>query len=93
MIVLATSICKSCGHKDPKVQDILCNRCGKSMKVFISSDHKHTNFPGLHAKVEGCYGSQHDGLLLKFDLCESCLKEIMTGFAIKAEQEEISSWE
>lgn len=88
MKVLATNVCKQCGNKDQKVQDVLCNKCGKSMKVFVSANHKHFNFPGLHAVVEGCYGGQHDGLVLKFDLCEKCLKELMSGFSIKAEQEE-----
>ena len=88
MIVFATNVCRSCKHKDQKVQDILCNKCGKSMKVFISANHKHFNFPGLHAKVEGCYGGQCDELVLKFDLCESCLKELMVGFVVKADQEE-----
>lgn len=61
------------------VEDILCNRCGKSCK------NQAGDFDGLiEAEVCGGYYSEkfEDGLRISFSICETCLVDIISNFKI-----------
>ena len=64
------------------VEDIICNKCGESLRV------DEYNFCGLEdAKVIGCYGSKHIGDLVEYEfhLCEKCVMELIESFKIPAD--------
>lgn len=80
-----------------EVDDILCNKCGASLKVFMDRDHTMFNYVGLcEVEVSGAYCSQHiqDEELYRFSLCEKCCKELIDSFVIPAEYEDMlySNW-
>jgi len=55
---------------------ITCNRCGKTEEgehVEYSSDIQQQRF-------DFGYGSTMDGTEMKFDLCDNCVKEIISEF-------------
>jgi len=62
-----------------EVDDILCNKCGKSLKG-------ECDFEGLiEAEAVGGYGSiLGDMCKYKFSLCENCLKELFENFKYSA---------
>ena len=66
--------------------DIICNKCGNSLKR-----HHFGNpiFPGLISlSISGYFGSDwpNDLETIKFDLCSSCVKELIESFKIPAEK-------
>lgn len=59
-----------------EVEDILCNKCGASLKCELNTN-------GLvEAEVRGGYDSPHltDGEIYEFSLCEKCLVELFENF-------------
>ena len=80
--------CEHCGVGDEFLTDILCNKCGKTCKIFIDQEHKHFNYEGLRAWLVGGYGSRWDTSELSFDLCEPCTAELIESFIIPPETEE-----
>jgi hypothetical protein len=63
------------------IEDILCNKCGKSLKQPAGCQ----NFCGLtEAVVRGNYDSPVLGDMTtnKFSLCEYCLKELFDSFVL-----------
>jgi len=68
--------------------DILCNKCGQSCKVLIDAEHTCFNMEGLRAKIRAGYGSQFDGSILKFDLCDDCVAELIKTFKIPVQETE-----
>lgn len=72
-----------------ETDDIICNKCGSSLKVFIDRDKKLFNFVGLcEVEVSGSYASKHieDGTKYRFSMCEKCCRELMDTFKISAEE-------
>lgn len=69
------------------IDDITCNKCGKSLGVDIGGGSR--NFHGLHGNVRGGFGSPalEDFTTYKFDVCEPCLTEWFKTFTIKPEEE------
>ena len=59
------------------VDDVVCNRCGKSCK-----DSMDMNYEGLlEATVRGGFASKlGDGVEHRFSLCEDCLIELFKDF-------------
>lgn len=65
---------------------IVCNKCGKSSlnaKDSFSVNLFH-NFT-----VEFTYGSEDDGTVWRFDLCEDCVKEYVKSFHVPLDEDDI----
>ena len=57
---------------------ITCNKCGKEA---LAKDYESASL--FHdIEIEFGYPSSRDGDIWNFDLCESCLEEIIKDFAI-----------
>ena len=57
---------------------VVCNGCGKAVAHAMCDNYLNVNY-------KGGYGSKlGDGTHYQYDLCETCLGEVMDGFAIKA---------
>ncbi len=54
------------------VDDILCDRCGKSCKCYPGGD-----LEGLFASSFGGYHSWFDEMTITVDLCQDCLKDLL----------------
>lgn len=70
------------------VEDIICNKCGESLKV--DEDGVDTDFYGLIGiEVQGSYYSPvfGGGDMYEFDLCEACLKKFFKTFKISSKLE------
>lgn len=64
-----------------KIDDIICNKCGKSCRAYPES----SMFSGLlEYRFNGCYGSEplEDMTGYIFSICNPCLKEIFDTFKI-----------
>ena len=62
---------------------ITCNKCGKEA---LAKDYESASL--FHdIEIEFGYPSSRDGDIWNFDLCESCLEEIIKDFAIPVTQE------
>jgi len=78
-------------YNDGKI-DILCNKCGKSLKRIISTCGQY-NYCGLmEITVKGCYGSDplEDLKSYTFSLCENCLDELFKSFKLPVKEEDYS---
>ena len=71
------------------VDDVICNKCGCSMKISESGSDEFYGLVG--AVVCGGYFSEEleDGVKYSFDLCEKCLKEMFKEFKVKVDEEEL----
>jgi len=71
---------------------VICNRC---KKVYVDRiQGEEWQWDEIHPfKIDFYYGSRHDLEQWCFDLCDSCLEEIVAEFQIKAELIMRSSWE
>lgn len=75
--------------KELAYRKIVCNKCGKDCISF--KDGEETTFYGLlDARVRGSYYSPvlEDLMEYRFDLCESCLKELFDTFKIPVTKKE-----
>jgi len=74
--------------------DIICNKCGNSLKHLISTDNPPSfNYCGLEeAIVHGTYGSDplEDCTDYIFSLCEKCLYELFNTFKIPVKEQSYS---
>jgi hypothetical protein len=75
-----------------EVDDIICNKCGKSLKEEIRDGMVLINeeFCGLmETEVYGQYYSPYleNGQIYRFSLCEKCLKNLFRRFKIPVEKE------
>lgn len=69
--------------EEKKLEQVICNRCGKSLKVEDG------------CLKEGCfsataafgYFSRKDGSIHHFDLCEDCYDSVIAEFAVPVEEE------
>jgi hypothetical protein len=69
-----------------KIDDLICNMCGKTLKQIISTDGDY-NFCGLEEVKMVCgYGSENDGSIFRFSMCEKCVFELMNKFKIPVEE-------
>ena len=66
-----------------KVEDILCNRCGKSC-IPGKDDGNDDGYGLIEKTVIGGYWSPelYDDVSYTFSLCESCLRELFDNFKI-----------
>lgn len=68
--------------------DLICNKCGKTLKQELTTDGDIFNYCGLEeVKMECGYGSENDGTVFVFSLCEKCVMELMKSFKIPAHKE------
>ena len=70
----------------PRYEEVRCNRCGKSLALYQGLPVE--DFVSVE-KVWG-YGSGQDGVRIQFDLCENCVQEIVAGFVLPPETEDVS---
>jgi hypothetical protein len=61
------------------VDDILCNKCGKSTK---HGNGKFSSFEGCRLKAGFGYGSIKDGDYEHFDLCDQCYVDFTKSFVL-----------
>jgi hypothetical protein len=79
-------ILKTVTKEVQEIDDLICNKCGKTLKQIISQDGDY-NFCGLEEVKMVCgYGSKNDGIIFMFSICEECVLELMSSFKIKAEE-------
>lgn len=68
--------------KKNQLLKVVCNQCGKTLKV-----EKGILKEGLfEGKQTFGYFSRRDGITHKFDLCECCYNQLITGFSIPVEK-------
>jgi hypothetical protein len=80
------------------VSDLICNRCGESMAApfrggILADRHSEREYLGLiDGVVDGCYASTHlvDTHRYRFELCESCVRDLFCGFKVPPAITEIS---
>lgn len=72
--------------KYTKTKEVLCNNCGKSMSLKAYDDT--LILAGCNIKVLFEYGSNKDGCMHKFDLCDDCYDEVVETFRHKVEATE-----
>ena len=66
------------------VDDLICNKCGKTLK---KENGGISNYCGLEEVDMVCgYGSENDGSMFTFSLCEKCVLKIMSRFKIPAQE-------
>jgi ssDNA-binding Zn-finger/Zn-ribbon topoisomerase 1 len=71
-----------------EIDDMICNKCGKTLKQILSK-YGDYNFCGLEEVKMVCgYGSENDGTIFTFSICEECVLEMMAGFQIPPEEKE-----
>jgi hypothetical protein len=68
------------------VDDILCSKCGNSLKIVISGIDSGYN--GLIVDQKWFYGSKKDGERHTFQLCEDCYDDIVESNIIDVEKME-----
>jgi len=72
----------------PEVINIVCNKCGEAFFKASASDYFWSN--SAHSfEVQFTYGSNHDGKIWKFDLCDVCLENLTENFQIPVEISDI----
>jgi len=73
------------------IEDTVCNKCGKSLRVKISSDGDYHIIGLEEIHYNGYYGSIYDLERRVFSICEPCLTELFESFVIKPEVWDYSS--
>ena len=58
---------------------VICNKCKKELKVE-------------NGDAQFGYFSKKDGMRYSFDLCEDCFDKMLKGFAIPAEEAEVTEY-
>lgn len=66
-----------------EVEKIICNKCGKEILVKNGMPEEDV----LSVQKRWGYFSGKDNEVHEFDLCEACYDELLSTFAIPAEQE------
>lgn len=70
---------------DKSLIQVICNACGKKINVKNEVMKEEV----LHVEKHWGYFSKQDGEAQKFDVCESCYKQIISGFVIPVEKDEL----
>ena len=65
-------------QKENQVQEILCNCCGKKIRIENGMVMEGV----FHGQVQWGYFSQKDGRKDEFDLCENCYDRFVKSFAL-----------
>lgn len=58
------------------IDDVLCNKCGKSMQI---SNYEYES-EGTRLFADFGYGSNKDGLMEEFHLCDDCYDQFIALF-------------
>lgn len=66
-----------------EVEEIICNRCGKTIPVTMHGPEADV----IHVEQHWGYFSEKDGECHTFDLCEDCYYEIVKGFRVPVERQ------
>ncbi|MGI6069839.1 MAG: hypothetical protein ACOYBE_05370 [Blautia sp.] len=69
-----------------ELTELVCNRCGKKIKI----DHGTAAEGVCTVQIQWGYFSRKDGERHIFDLCEDCYDEIIGGFAVPVEIQEMT---
>jgi hypothetical protein len=69
-------------HPERSVEKIICNGCGKVAKHLDCTDITPVD-------IDFSYGSEHDGYSWSFDLCDTCVKDIVSKFKVPVNKEQI----
>lgn len=80
---METKHAESRTHEVVVVDDVLCNKCGKSTK----NGKDFIFFEGTRLTASFGYGSNKDGILEWFDICDKCYDEFVDTFIHKPEME------
>lgn len=72
------------------VNDVICNKCGCSLKQRQIYNNENTFLGAIDLVVCGNYGSTHleDLHEYQFSLCETCLDKLFKSFKIPVTKEE-----
>ena len=65
-------------QKENQVQEILCNCCGKKIRIENGMVMEGV----FHGQVQWGYFSEKDGQIHSFELCEKCYDELTARFRI-----------
>lgn len=65
---------------DRLVTKIVCNSCGKAAKHPDCTDITPVD-------IEFSYGSEQDGQTWSFDICDTCIKDIVAKFKVPPKKE------
>lgn len=68
-----------------ELKTVICNKCKKEIKTKNGMVMEGC----FHGQVRFGYFSNKDGREHSFDLCEECYDNLISGFAIPVEEEEI----
>lgn len=70
-------------------KELICNKCGKKEVLDLDADvemlseiEKINSFHSIRLKPG--YGSIFDGEKISFELCDSCLQELLGSFKVKS---------
>jgi hypothetical protein len=77
-----------------EIDDIVCNMCGESLKVYLDIEKTVFNFGGIENAEMICgYESKFDGTSFSFSLCEKCVHKLLKKFKIPATIKDIGFWQ
>ena len=83
---------KKYSHRElvEKIDDVICDCCGNSMKVEISPGIDPEFYGLVDQKYYGGYNSTHftDGVRYDFDVCEECLAKWLKTFKVQPRETE-----
>lgn len=72
------------GTQDRKLIRVVCNKCGRSLKV----EDGYLKEGCFSAETAFGYFSRKDGMSHRFDLCEDCYDEMISQFMVPVEERE-----
>lgn len=72
------------GMQDRKLIHVVCNKCGRSLKV----EDGYLKEGSFSAEAVFGYFSRKDGITHRFDLCEDCYDEMISQFKVPVEERE-----
>ena len=67
------------------IEDILCNKCGKSLKHIAG---KFACYEGTKLCGGFGYGSDKDGFDIEFDICDKCYDDFVGSFKHSPKEKE-----
>ena len=75
-------------EEEKQAKKYICNKCGRSCEIEISTAGDKSFFGLLETVVRGEYGSPvlSDGTAYKFTICEQCLQEFFNSCVISPEE-------
>lgn len=67
---------------------VICNKCKKELKI----ENGIVKEGCFSSDAQFGYFSRKDGMRYSFDLCEDCFDKMLKGFAIPAEEAEVTEY-